>query len=74
MHTPLIPSSVFDAVVGAPTDPELDRLYDALYPAFKSGMGDTLVREVAEDQADSDELWRRAVALQMVLDRIAGAR
>ncbi len=42
-----------------------------LYPAFESGMGDTLVREV-DDQADPDALWLRAVRLQMVLDRIEG--
>lgn len=46
---------------------------DLLYPAFESSMGETLVREV-DDQADNDELWRRAVALQLVLDRIAGVR
>lgn len=43
------------------------------YPAFESTMGDTLVREV-EDQADDDPdaLWLRAVALQLLLDRVAG--
>lgn len=51
----------------------LDRLYNALYPAFESGMGDTLVREVDDQAADDpDALWLRAVRLQMVLDRIEG--
>ena len=62
MQTPLFPS-----------DAQLDRLYDALYPAFESRMGDTMVRELAEDLADDpDRQWRIAVALQLVLDRIEG--
>ena len=45
------------------------------YPAFESSMGSTFVWET-EDQADDDPdlLWRRAVALQMVMDRLAGLR
>ena len=38
-------------------------------------MGSTFVWET-EDQADDDPdlLWRRAVALQLVMDRLAGLR
>lgn len=49
-------------VVAPPTIP---------YPAFESRMGATHVWET-DDQADSDELWRRAVNLQLLLDRLAG--
>lgn len=41
------------------------------FPAYESSMGNTLVWE-ADEQADSDELWRRAVNLQLLLDRLGG--
>jgi hypothetical protein len=54
-------------------NPSTHTTYPDLYPAFESAMGDTLVREVADDQADDpDALWLRAVRLQLMLDRIAG--
>lgn len=42
----------------------------ALYPAFDSHMGSTVVAESAQTQpADRDAMWLQAVALQLVLDR-----
>lgn len=55
---------LFDVPVTSPAIP-------VPYPAFESAMGDTHVWET-DDLADSDELWRRAVALQLLLDRIGG--
>jgi hypothetical protein len=44
-----------------------------LYPACESRMGCTFVRETDDDQVgDVDSAWRRAVALQLWLDRLSG--
>jgi hypothetical protein len=45
---------------------------DYLYPAFESGMGETLVRETDDQVLDNDELWQRAIRLQRLLDRVQG--
>ena len=41
------------------------------YPAHESAMGATFIWET-DDQADNDELWQRAIRLQLILDRMAG--
>lgn len=50
-----------------------DKQLDDAYPAYECKMGATYVKESAQYEVTGREhLWRRAVAWQLILDRIAG--